>query len=57
MSYQGCSDVATICLNKVSLNKVAKNKFGEHSLLLGVSGVERFECTLEARGDLKIFPN
>ncbi len=28
INYQGCSDVSTICLNKVSMNKIAKNKFG-----------------------------
>jgi hypothetical protein len=42
INYQGCSDVATICLNKVSMNKIAKNKFGEYYLTLGLGGVERF---------------
>lgn len=28
LSYQGCSDVKTISLNKVSMNRLAKNKFG-----------------------------
>jgi hypothetical protein len=57
LSYQGCSDVSTICLNRVSMNRIAKNRLGEYALLVGVGGVERFECGVEARGDLKVFPS
>lgn len=57
ISYEGCSDVTTISLNKVSMNKIGKNKFGEYCLNVGVVGVERLECIIEARGNLKVFPN
>lgn len=39
ITYEGCSDVTTISLNKVSMNKIGKNKFGEYCLNVGVVGV------------------
>lgn len=39
------------------MNKIGKNKFGEYCLNVGVVGVQRLQCTIETRGNLKVFPN
>lgn len=39
INYQGASDVATICLNKVAMNKVSKGKLGDYSISLAIGGI------------------
>lgn len=42
--------------SKVSMNKIAKNKYGEYVLEVCLSGMERFECKIEVHGDMTLIP-
>ena len=46
LKYSGRSDVINVKGNKVSMNRIAKNKYGEYCLEISLSGMERFECEI-----------